>query len=308
MLLKPLTLAAAGVAVVTQAFLLPPEVSGSDIEAAKSLPVGAHVVPDHKSLNLTCPNCPVAFKSRHGSAKIKTDKASHLELDFVINHELDHDRLFVNDFELYPSSDPFHSSLSAAVVLDDVGKKHKKHHKYKSSSSLPAHLGFSLQVRPVVHNQQDSLQLVALDLQIIEVATMLVNGIPNVHVKLIKDASGKLAIAHIETTESLMIASTPMNNQGECTTLLCRWMTIAKDKLAQMKLGKGCEGKMSTTTDESQPDRHHHNHNHQNHGDRPDETHRPHHRPQWRLLFKNIATNILLPVAVGIIAGVTVSL
>lgn len=303
MLLRPLTLAA-GLVVVTQAFLVPPEVSGSEVEAAKSISIEVYGVPDHKALNLTCPNCPVAFKGKHGSLKIKTDQASHLELSFDVNHDLDHDRLFINGFELYPSSDVFHAPPTARVVLDDVDRRHKKHHK---SLSLAARLGYSLQVRPVVRNEQDRLQLIALDLQIIEVGGVLVDGIPNAHVKLLKDTSGRLAIGSVETTESRTIASTPMDGQEECATLLCKWMSIAKDKLAHMKLGN-CGGKMSSTTsEESQPDRHQ-GHHHHNHGGRPDKAQRPHHRHSWRLLFKNIATHILLPIAVGIFAGVTVSL
>jgi hypothetical protein len=308
MLLKPLTLAAAGLAVATQAFLLPPEVSETDIEIANSLPVKSYVVPDNKSLNLTCPGCPLVLKGKHGPPRIKTSKATHLELAFAVDHELEHDRLFVNGFELYPSSDPLHSTLIATVVPDDVHKKNKVHRKHHRKPH-PAQLGFSLQVRPIAQNQ-DGLQLIALDLQIIEVGTMFVDGVPNVHIQLVKDSNGRLAIGSIEATESMTVASTPMDNQEECTNVLCKWMTIMKDKLAHMKSGKNCGGAaMSSAVEESQPDRHpHHHHGHQSHGGRPDKTDPPRYRHSWRLLFKNIAAHILLPIAIGIFAGVTVSL
>lgn len=310
MLLKRLMLAVAGLAVATQAFLVPPEVSESEVKAANALPVEAYVVPDHQLLNLTCPGCPLVFRGKHGFAKIKTDRASHLELAFAVDHELDHDRLFVNNFEIYPSSDPFRSALGASLVPDDVGRRHMKHRKTHKSSP-PSRLGFSLQVHPVAENKEQGLQLISLDLQIIEVGSMFVDGIPNVHVGLVKDSNGRLAIGSIGTTESQTLGSTPGGNQGECTTLLCKWVTIMKDKLSHMKSGKNCAGMKSGAAEGSQHGYHgHHNHhdNQNNHGARPDGTEYRHHRHSWGLLFKSIAAHILLPVAVGIIAGVTVSL
>lgn len=310
MLLKPLTLAVTGLAMASQALLLPPEVSESGIDAVNSLPVKAYVVPDHKSLNLTCPGCPVFFKGKHGRPKVKKGKPSHIELDFAISHEPEHDRFLVNGFELYPSSDPFHSVLSAPVVPDKLRKKekvHRKHHKSWTPALVP--LGFSSQVRPMAQTDEDGLQLIDLDLQIIEVGAMFVNGIPSVHIKLVKDSSGRLAVGSIEAVESATIGGdSPLDNQEECTTMLCKWVAIMKDKLSHMKAGKNCGGgaMSGAVTDESRPDHHHHNHH--GHGGHSDKTRPPHHRHSWRLLFKNIAAHILLPVAVGIVAGVTVSL
>lgn len=298
MLLKPLTLAVAGLAATAQAFLIPPQVSDSDIKAVESSPK-VFANPSSKSLNLTCPGCPLMVSAKHGSVKVKTNKASHLELLFSIHSGLNYDKFMLGSFELYPSLDPIHGVLRAPLVPDDVEREpRRKHHRLQLIQEPK--LGFGLQVQPVAKNS-DGVELISLDLQIVEVGTTFIYGIPSVHILLLKDSAGSLAIGSIEATESQTPASTPMDTQAECATWLCKWMAHLKGKISQMK-GKHCGGKKGGG-DSSRPKHHEHPH-----GDRPEKLeHHGHHR-SWGQLFKNIAAHILLPVAIGIVAGVSVSL
>lgn len=300
MLLKPLTIAAAGLAAATQAFLLPPEVSEADIDTITTLPFERPKVAEKQILELDCPNCPPLFKFHHGVAKVRNGP-SHLELYFAIDHEYETDRLLLNGFELFPNSDPFNNVLTAAQIPDiPEHKKHHKEHKDKEAKALQSHhkwrphnkpqnieqpLGFSLSVRPLVKGDDDQLELISIDLQIIEVGNSFVDDLPNIHINLVRAPGEKLTIGNIETTDS-QTPSTPMDKQEECTTFICKWRAILAD---HMKGNKHCGGMK------------HHHHHHQGAPAYRQHTH------TWGRLFNKLAHHIILPVLVGIIAGVSVS-
>lgn len=311
MLFRPL-IAAAGLATVTQAFLLPPDISAADIEIVDALPIEATLIADHQLMSIDCPGCPPVFqKEHHGTKKHHKSHSSHLKLDFAIDHTLESDRLVLNGFELYPHSDPFSNILTAPQISDkkehhkDHRKDHKGHKKGDNSKTLQSHhkwsphrphmvdqqLGFSLQSHAVAKSADEALDLVVVDLQIIEVGSTFVNGLPNVRVHLVKTPDSKLMIAKIEETTSETL-SDPIN-QEDCTTMLCKWRAIIAEQMNKVK--QGCTG-MSGSKAGSPP--HHHNMG-QDHEGR-------HHA--WGLLMKKLTSHILLPVAIGIIAGVTVSI
>ncbi|KAB5559978.1 hypothetical protein GE09DRAFT_73797 [Coniochaeta sp. 2T2.1] len=300
MLLKPLTLATAGLAAAAQAFLLPPTVSDSDIDIVNSLSV-----PQHINLNVTCPGCLQLAKGSHHDFTAAVEKPSHLELAFSIDHTSDGDRLVVNGFPLYPKANPFISTLKSPVVPNDGLRPAIKELRGHRPRPCPAKvLGYQLSVRQQAASQDDGLALYSLDLQIVEVGDVFVNGIPNVHIKLVKDiTTGALVIGSIETTESETANDKP---DEECTTFMCKWMTSMKDAAKKMK-GK-CHGKMRGGAHGARP--HHSGHHGGRHGGQqhhPGGPHRTGHH-SWGRLLKDIGQHVLLPVAVGIIAGISVSL
>lgn len=322
MLLRPL-LAVAGLSVATNAILLPPSITSHDVEVVEALPFESAALAQTQSLSLDCPRCPPVFKNHHGKPKHHKQHSSHLELDFSIDRSDGTDKLMLNGFELYPNSDPF-TNLLVAPQVADKRKHHNDHDKHMkgdeahggdNSRVLPSHhkfrpghhgkpkvveqpLGFSLQIHPVQKTADDNLDLVQLDLQIIEVGSVFVEGLPNIRVNMIKSPQDDLMIAKIEQSPSENVSS-PKGDEAECTTTLCRLKAIIADKINKMKM-HGCAGMMGGKAG-----------HHQGHA-QPTSNHDEHYgmfnRPNgWSLFFRKVTSHIILPIFVGIIAGVTVA-
>lgn len=271
---------AAGLAVSsTSAFLLPiPEASEKDTLSTLPVPVRIERIPttaESKNVKLDCPGCPrVAVAD--GSVQ------THLELDFSIEHAADSDRLMLNGFELYPNSDPMAGTLTAHLGgFDDKGKP------------VEWPLGFGLRTQRLAHNDEDNMELLQIDLQVIEVSNAFMDGIPNVQVKVIEMPKGGLMIADIEKTESQTVPKTG----GECSTWVCRWRAAVKQQLG--RLGKACHGRPGQTHAKLEGV-HRHPGAHSMHGQEQG--------ANWGHLMRNIASHILLPIAIGIVAGVSASL
>ncbi|KAH9889204.1 hypothetical protein F4778DRAFT_754381 [Xylariomycetidae sp. FL2044] len=293
---------AAGLAVsTTNAFLLPPEISPSEDDILTTLPVPIetefdvpHIV-EAQNIKLKCPGCSVSIGAFDEAST--ADIPTHLELDFTIEPSLDGDRLLLNGFELYPHSDPFTNTLNA-LVRPDVPDRRPGHFKGPKRIDLQT-LGFGLQTQPIATSDDDDLELVMVDLQIIEVGNAFVDGIPNVQVKLIKTPSAKLMIGSIDTTESANLPGSPMDKQEECTTLMCKWQAMIKGHMPSLGgLRHGCGSRLGRPKAASEEGQHHHG-GHSHHQER---------KHSWVQLFKTIAFHILLPIAIGIVAGVTASI
>jgi len=309
MLLKPLSVAALAAASAS-AFLIPPNLSVDDIHVWQGDAPLPHALPNAETssekvtLDLACPGCPIYAEKPNGEGVTFTSvPPNHLELSFTIEHGAGNDRLLVNGFELYPSADPF-QTLAAPQANDR-----------KEARDLvitPQRLGYSLQASPVAHDAEGGLELVIVDLQIIEVGDVFIKDIPNVRVKVIKVADGGLMIGGIETTAS----QTPGSSGGEdCETVMCKWIAFAQDKLRQMKEKvKGCHGGSGKGV-VGGADRgmgHHgqtgHGHGHGHHAGEQPQQHTANSPHTFGKLIKNIFMHILLPVLIGIVAGVSVSL
>lgn len=316
MLLKPLSVAALVAASASNAFLIPPEISPEDIEAYLAdipAPKIAPVDPSEKVVvELDCPGCPMPYG-------VTADSPSHLELTFTIAQTGSNDRLLVNGFELYPSADPF-QTLAASQVGEARGDGH--------GLGLPLQrLGYSLQARPVARDEVRELELVMVDLQVIEVGDVFVKNIPGVRVKVVKvDGEGQMWIGGVE-----MVASqTPTSGEGEeCETLMCKWIAFAKGKMREMKskvggchgmgkgnattVGNGNKGVGHGTFGDDRGMLHHghpgHGHGHGNHAlSGGPWMHDAQPKHTFGKLFKNIFVHVLMPVFIGIVAGVSVSL
>lgn len=318
MLFRPL-LAAAGLAAVTQGFLLVPEVNSHDVEILETIPFESVAVAQTQTVNLDCPGCPPVPNKHHGKPKHHKQHDSHLELGFSIDKAAGGDRLMLNGFELYPHSDPFTNVLVAPQVAEKPKqeKGHKKHgdkagdsaedgpkallshHKFRpggDKSVVEQQLGFSLQIHPE-NTADEGLDLIVVDLQIIEVGSVFVDGLANLRINLIKTPDNDLLIGKIEQTASESV-STPMEEDKECTTILCKWKAIIADKLNKMKM-HSCAGMMGGAKAEPDHAQPHHHKGHNGLFDKPN---------GWKLLFRKLTSHIILPVLVGIAAGVSVSI
>ncbi len=164
-------------------------------------------------------------------------------------------------------------------------------------------LGYTLQ--SFVSKDVDAaseLSRVALYFQIIEVGPQFVIGIPKVHITLVRDSQGRLAIDDIKVIASEFSGQPlPLEDKKECTSIVCKWMAYVEEKVG--KPFRTCATKHLDAGHRPgrplQPLQSHHKL-------RPGHF-RPHQRT-WGQLLKNIASHILLPVAIGIVAGVSASL
>ena len=456
MIPKRLTAAAAVSATLlsaSNAFLIPPELSETDIAFAQEVASDINPLDNnnnnnnkldpitasasrHQLIELACPGCPVLVKDRHHNShhpKVLTDKPNHLELDFKIEHISDTsgDRLLVNGFELYPNADPLRGELWAGQVLEGAGpqpkpvkdvkewvekmdevnsdhehdsdhdsdhednKKHKnrKHknrkHRNRHPKTLPQNLGFGLRTSlpQASSDPADALtlqEIIDLNLQILEVGTAFVSGIPSVEIKLLQDSkTQKLMIGNIETTTASnedsgvpvpFMGVAPEEKEEECDNFICRLLEGFREKVKEgkeawgKKMMGGCHGghgmgqsvpaveevttedgerkmpvveidieriditesedgtweivaspvdvekeqqveedeKIKDLLDEVPPQEESEEGHRGWHGHHHGGMHRYEH--SWGQLLKSITAHVLLPVLVGIIAGVSVSL
>ncbi|OAA75339.1 hypothetical protein LEL_07327 [Akanthomyces lecanii RCEF 1005] len=273
MLFGPLALAAAATA-----FVIVPEMTENDENIFKALPVDnpgsalSYGIPESafdQSISVPCGDC----KGRH----------TQLRLDFTIEDET---RLLLNGFELYPDADPWSSELQATISSGHRKTKSKK-------------LGYSLAVYPKAVAKEDNMELVEVDLKIIEVGTRFVDGVPAVRVELIRAPGGSLAMSTVDFDQ---LVETP------CTTIWCRAKQLADKLWAQAQEIKGC-GKTAIPELDFEPvdmtssD-----------FDLPDSEYTAHiteptmpSQDEWRHLLKSIAGHIIMPIVMGVTAGVAVA-
>ncbi|KAM7189762.1 hypothetical protein V8F20_010004 [Naviculisporaceae sp. PSN 640] len=324
MLLKPFSVAAlVAASAAANAFLLPPHESEFDLEVAGLVPVVADPsekisvrpafggLPEVITVKLDCPGCVVP------GYDVDSPPKNHLQFMFLIeqNYRFE-DRLTVNGYELFPST-VSGDGLYAFQIVDDEPKADE--HFWK--------LGYSLGGQGPV-SRDGNFELWLLNLQILEVGSNWIKGIETIQIKLLKAVDGnKLKIASVELLESENPAEIEQGEAGEeCTTMMCKWIAYAQDKMKKMKehmKAKPCHGNgmgkgwgMGHGHHGGPGPAHHghhgsfgHGHGHGNENpQRPphfDESNGPH---SVGKLFKNIASHILLPVLIGVVAGVSVSL
>lgn len=356
MLLNPFTVTAVAAAGLlangAHAFLLPPEITDSEARGAADV---ANIIPSadlqSQVVRIDCPGCPLLFRGRNGRPFQTDDIPNRLELNFEIQHDdkRDADRLVVNGFELFPHTNPLRDALVASQVIVDEKeeeghdsdsdsdeeeredmkeKRHMMKHPHHQPTPLPQRLGYGLHVEPKGRDETGAFDIIEVELQILEVGTVFVQGVPNVRAIVLKDATeyghGRMVLGGVITGQpnrlaglGNAVAGTDENNEeAECTGTLCRWMSAVREKLHDLKgsFMSHCHGgaMSSTQGDGAHPHPHPH-HPHHHHNDEPaDAATEPWRAPfqerSWGTLFRYIASHILLPVFVGIVAGVSISL
>ncbi|KAI0394526.1 hypothetical protein F5Y17DRAFT_427664 [Xylariaceae sp. FL0594] len=321
--LHSLIAATAGLVATSSALLLTPDLP--IIESATTLPAAVKAdvdadadavisqMPQTRTLALDCPGCLRFGLDRH--SKFQKIIPSHLKLDFAIERRKGGgddgaERLTVNGYELYPNPEPVAHTL-VAPVLPDLADRHMGiPPRYRGGPNRPQRiqpLGFGMQTQNVAikhDGEEEDLSLINIEIQIIEVGNVFNEDIPNVQVKLLKTPSGKLAIGAIDT-----IASRPVHSKVHktCSTRLCRWKTLFFEKLSRYFSFKSCGGSSSSSKSgvpapfrplwEPAP--------HQ-----PPRPHSPHageKHPAGAIMMAFIS-HVILPVLVGIVAGIFVGL
>ncbi|KAL7899789.1 hypothetical protein HDV63DRAFT_371956 [Trichoderma sp. SZMC 28014] len=257
-------------AAAATAFAIVPEISEPDENIFKALPV------EPETFQLPAE----AFgQSLDVPCRQCRGRDTHLKLDFAVE---DGSRLMVNGFELYPHADPWRGDLTADVVR-------------ASGSATERTLGYSLSVLPRARDEEQQLELVDVKLRVIEVGHRFVDDIPVVKVGLIKAVTGDIVISDMQ----LMAAP-----EMPCMTMWCRAKQALKGFSGCHR--KGPHGPEEANHPHPPPPPHHKPHHHG----------RPHHHYEpedwntqrdWRRLVRNVASHIVLPVLMGITAGVGVA-
>ena len=329
MLMKSLTVAAGLLAPAAHAFLIAPELLESDVQIADAI-AAAPSWADRQVINLECPGCPILVAGKDGSLyQMHTHRPTHLELTFSIDHGPDGDRLLLNDYiELYPKAQRLgasqtHTPFTVPQAFDKVDKgrqhhkehdrdRHKKNPHHRRPDPLPQRLGFGFDVGVGPKNAHGDFQIVEINFAVQRIGrdfTFAGNN-PSVELKLISSSSGELVMVQLENT-------TPKTPQDECSTVYCAWLAAARDKMEKLRKlkGFGCHGRMKGGEGMPPPPPPHHGfdgHRPHHHHGRPaftqDDERVPPRELTWGRLLKNITLHILLPVFIGIIAGVAVSL
>ncbi|KAF4975436.1 hypothetical protein FZEAL_7784 [Fusarium zealandicum] len=275
MLYKPLVFAATAAAI-----LIVPETSEADDSIFRALPidVGTFEVPSNafsQVINVPCTQC--------------RGHNPQLELNFAVEKH----RLMLNGFELYPQADPWNGDLSAAVIKGN-GKSDMRR------------LGYGLAIRPEGVDEDQHLEVVSVEVRIIEVGDRFVDGVPLVNVKLIKAPVGELIIGGIDVE-----GHSDDGKTGEhCNSVWCSAKGLAHDTWKGVKgKFKGCHrmkghghknhsghGKMKNKGASGHPHGHHNDLVHDNSDN------------SWATMLKDILAYIVIPVLMGVTAGVGVAL
>lgn len=288
--------AVAALFVVSEAFLLPPEISSADKDIIKTLPFEDAVAIDTRVMEINCPGCS-AVTEIEGKMH-STQVESILRLNFSLSHE-NADQLLLNGLQVYPEpqSEMFMQSLTAPLIA-------------KTSDNTWEHvstpkLGWSLSVRhPVAYSNHDQLGLVALHLEIVEVGDKFLSGLPTVEMKLLETPSGKLMIGDAQITQPKSEISKPTDGGQECTTIICKWRAIFADRLSKLK-GCGAKARSKASHAFSGPKSYHGHHGRPG----PDRPFRHHHRHGgFGRFLKGIVLHVFIPVLIGIMVGITASL
>ncbi|PNY26514.1 Uncharacterized protein TCAP_03554 [Tolypocladium capitatum] len=269
MLFKPLAFVA-----TAAAFVIVPQISETDEEIFKALPVHAETftLPPSalsQSLSVPCPQC--------------KGKDSRLRLDFDVAGP----KLLLNGFELYPHANPWNGDLTAILAEGDGREKEQR-------------LGYSLAIEPAARDQDQQMQLINVELRVIEVGSRFVEGVPAIQVQLVKAATEDIAIGNVVLKDA---------DGMNCGSVWCKAKGLAGEVFKALKSfkGKGCGRHRHHKG-------HPHGHKvHADagiaplHGGRPDHGTMEEHQPNWRKFLKNIASYIFLPILMGITAGVAVA-
>lgn len=304
MLPRPISIAAAGLAVATEAFLLPPgairDPPATQREPSfNALPFEATAA-EFQSVQLGCPGCELRVAGYIGSSfRVKSKAENYLDLGFSVQHAATGDRLLVNGFELYPESDPLASQLRASVVPKIEAMPGVEHPKPVMMAMEPQDLGFGLIVRTDKVDEQSGAELLSVDLQVIEVGNRFIQGLKNIHIDLVKDKGGALMIGRIQQSES----QNPVEPAGQCNSLMCKMKAAAIGAMNKL-MKPHCGGKMAHGMHHGAP--HHMSHHEPAPVDGAKIQYQ--HTPRtWARLFKQLSYSIVLPVLVGIMAGITIS-
>eukprot|EP00918_Siedleckia_nematoides_P098025 GHVU01214664.1.p1 GENE.GHVU01214664.1~~GHVU01214664.1.p1 ORF type:complete len:377 (+),score=63.79 GHVU01214664.1:39-1133(+) len=295
---------AAASAIGGNAFLIPPEISKADIDTINTLPFDVAAEGMNKIVDLKCKGCPVPAVSLDGKTVALQHVESLLQLNYTIQQNTgDVDSLFLNGVPVYPPStiEPFTAT-----------QKFSKFQPFETQENV--RLGYEMSLRPIKND--GDLELISINVHIFEVADKFIDGINSVELRLLKTPTGKLMIASAVEGPSTSSSAIGLIGDKDCTSMVCKWKAIIAAKLAHLK--PGCKGKGSKTlavaghTEQGPKAGHKGQGRPHPHGGRPHHGHHGghrHHRGFFRFMhmLRSVALHVLIPVSIGIAAGLTAS-
>lgn len=303
--------AVAGLAGVSQGFLIPPTVKATDNDIVNILPFDVATDVEGRVVDVLCPGCPVLMTDVRGHSKYSAPVESLFRFNFSLEHA-DVDHLLVNGHHIYPVKTVIEDMLKPLEV-DQLIKAPQGgwNHVATAETSYLVAVG-----EPLSTSDERELQLIHVRLEILEMAG--IHGFPFLEVKLLKTPSGKLMIGDAYTSKSVGHAKGPLRTSPteECTSIICQWRAIIADKISKLK---GCGGRRPAHTGamsgptgpfikpghgahSSKP---HHARPHGAHG------HHGHHRHRhgrFSRVIRTIVFHVLVPILIGIVVGITASL
>jgi hypothetical protein len=149
-----------------------------------------------------------------------------------------------------------------------------------------------------------------MEFHIVQLNRVFVRGLSSIEIELLRDHSGKLMWHNLEMKMAVPTSPSDQEKQAEekeCTylPLLCKWKALLSDKLAGLKASlKSCHGKMRPHAGEKP---HHSHHKDKGHGHGRHGHHRHGRLAAFLHKFNRIAAHVLIPVFIGIMAGLTAS-
>ncbi|CZS91795.1 uncharacterized protein RAG0_02328 [Rhynchosporium agropyri] len=274
--------AVAALAGLSSAFLVPPKVSSADIGQEQT---------EGRVIEIACPGCPVLTNVNGKVHSVEAE--STLQLNFTLSHGNGAEHLLLNGQQIYPI-DPDQTVLQEPLTAAQMMKSSDQTWKYAANPRV----GYSIAVGQSQNSPDDKQRLVAVHLEIIEVAEKFVTGLPAIDLQLVETPSGKLMIGQTEVA----IPVSPSSDR-KCKTLLCKWRAIVADRVKAMK--KGC-GHMHQKPKARPADEHKHHSNPKHGSPRPWR----HHHKQGTVtrLLRSIVFHVLVPVLIGVMVGITASL
>lgn len=308
MKLLPTILSAAALAFPASAFLLPPtdaagvsdkfwkpEVKGID-PAAQSL------------LKLDCPGCPFAVGEKDGQYTWAKDV---VDSSLLLNFTLADDKILLNDRVFFPMEFPHLHAFFAPQIRKSNSKDLPEH-------SVPVRMGYALEAIP--HETHEGHDWFILQFTVFDLAGRQVH-IDTVKLMYTINNDGNIPLVMIDTIP-VDAPGSPSAIGMDCKNSLCRMkaMIIEKIKQAIRKAKeaaaaaknskpaawvKGCHNKFRGgrpnhhgRPDHGKPRPHHRPH----HGGRP---HRHHEHKNLRDRIRRFARAVIVPVLLGICAGIT---
>ncbi|KAI9797174.1 MAG: hypothetical protein M1825_006249 [Sarcosagium campestre] len=301
----PTTFAAlSAVAVAANAFLVVPASVADSTTKVSISPFNTVFNPNSLDIKLSCPSCP------------RLEKAEADESALVLDFSIDETSrvLSVNNVPVYPPSAMLPQEMKAVQVESDTSLVQVHANKGSAGSPLQkVSLGYEVLVLPV--KSLASTRLMSLEFKVLSVEGNAAEEMDMVQLSFLELPDKTLQLVRI------LAKANPKNNaspseQGkvgeakECTgpSLLCKWRSIMASKIASMKgkLRKGCHKsrphfRPGTMMHPHGPKTHESFAGHDNHHAKPS-------RSKFMTVIKRIGLQAIVPVFIGIAAGMTASL
>ncbi|KAH8712278.1 hypothetical protein GQ44DRAFT_730700 [Phaeosphaeriaceae sp. PMI808] len=295
----------ANLALAATAVLIPSTMTPDDTGYDHHTIQGLAMNPFQRSVALECPNCPIASPGEN-PVFVHVGIGNAFLLEFAIGSH--GDTLEIDKgYQLYP---PAVNEALAPFHVTQIDPH----------AETPLRLrvtAYTLSYNSAVTISEQGTELFPMTLQIAALEGTAIKP-PALTINVLKDASGRLMMASIKLTPVSEPKSTKAEKKCSEWPLFCKWKSIVANRVEKMK-GKGCSKRphglhnpMEEDTMEGKPPHRFH----------PDRLHgRPHHRPhhkghkhhgnrhghhsqhRLRMFASRALFTVLIPIAIGILAG-----